>query len=132
MTDVDLMTNTTNHHYLLTVIIHHSTIQSNVSCSLCIPYSGKLSREKTFADFAVLELSAKVFSAKFWGRGVLGVGRQANALLKSLSTFTGHTSSCITAPNKVMKQVLDQSNKPGEKRKRGAYEHFTAAFLLAR
>ena len=41
-------------------------------------------------------------------------------------------SSSITAPNKEVKQVLDQSNKPGEKRKRGAYEHFTAAFLLAR
>ena len=56
-----------------------------------IPYSGKLSREKTFADFAVLELSAKVFSAKFWGRGVLGVGRQANVLLKSLSCVLAET-----------------------------------------
>ena len=41
-------------------------------------------------------------------------------------------SSSITAPNKEVKQVHDQSNKPEEKRKRGAYEHFTAAFLLAR
>ena len=30
-----------------------------------IPYSGKLSREKTFTNFAVLEPSAKVFSTKF-------------------------------------------------------------------
>ena len=115
-----------------------------------VPYSGKLSREKTFADFAVLELSAKVFSAKFLGRGVLGVGRQAN-VLKSLMSLLKYfqlsnltlpkadgplsqviPSSSITAPNKAVKQVLDQSNKPGEKRKRGAYEHFTAAFLLAR
>ena len=39
-----------------------------------VPCSGKLSREKTFADFAVLEPSAKVFSAKFWGRGIWGLG----------------------------------------------------------
>ena len=30
-----------------------------------VPYSGKLSREKTFANFTVLWLYAKVFSAKF-------------------------------------------------------------------
>ena len=30
-----------------------------------LPYSGKLSREKTFVNFAVLWLYAKVFSAKF-------------------------------------------------------------------
>ena len=32
-----------------------------------IPYSGKLLREKTFANFEVREPSAKVFSTKFWG-----------------------------------------------------------------
>ena len=32
-----------------------------------IPYSGKLSREKTFAFFAISESSAKVLSAKFRG-----------------------------------------------------------------
>ena len=32
-----------------------------------IIYSGKLSREKTFADFEVWDPSAKVFSMKFWG-----------------------------------------------------------------
>ena len=30
-----------------------------------VPYSGKLSREKTFTNFTVLWLYAKVFSAKF-------------------------------------------------------------------
>ena len=34
-------------------------------CMCRIPSSGKLSREKTFANFAVLWLYAKVFSAKF-------------------------------------------------------------------
>ena len=33
--------------------------------SLDIPYSGKLSREKTVANFAVLWLFVKVFSVKF-------------------------------------------------------------------
>ena len=32
-----------------------------------VPYSGKLSREKTFMNFEVREPSAKVFSTKFWG-----------------------------------------------------------------
>ena len=32
-----------------------------------IPCSGKLLREKTFANFEVWEPSAKVFSTKFWG-----------------------------------------------------------------
>ena len=36
-----------------------------VATKYCIPYSGKLSREKTFAFFAVSEPSVKVFSAKF-------------------------------------------------------------------
>ena len=33
-----------------------------------IPYSGKLSRDKTFANFADLEPFVKVFSANFEGR----------------------------------------------------------------
>ena len=50
---------------------------SHLVCRLCImsskrvqiiiklPYSGKLSREKTFANFAIFPPSAKVFSTKF-------------------------------------------------------------------
>ena len=34
------------------------------------------------------------------------------------------SSSSITAANKEVKGVLDQSNKPLGKRKHGAYEHF--------
>ena len=34
-----------------------------------IPYSGKVSREKTFTNFAVLEPPAKVFSSEF-GRAI--------------------------------------------------------------
>ena len=30
-----------------------------------LPYSGKLSREKTFTNFAIFQPSAKVFSTKF-------------------------------------------------------------------
>ena len=37
-------------------------------CKPIIPYSRKLSKEKTFANFEVRELSTKVFSmSKFWG-----------------------------------------------------------------
>ena len=36
-----------------------------------IPYSGKLSREKTFVNFTVLWLYVKLFCAKFEGCGIL-------------------------------------------------------------
>ena len=49
----------------------------NIAChrpthilKVAIPYSGKLLREKTFANFADLCSAAKVFSANFWGRGM--------------------------------------------------------------
>ena len=38
---------------------------ANFFCKRYRPYSGKLSRKKTFANFAVLWLFAKVFSVKF-------------------------------------------------------------------
>ena len=43
---------------------------------MCIPYSGKLLREKTFANFEVLWLLMKVFSANFGG--VASVGGRSN------------------------------------------------------
>ena len=36
-----------------------------------LPYSGKLLREKTFANFAVLWQYTKVFFRKIWGHGIL-------------------------------------------------------------
>ena len=42
-----------------------------------ILYSGKLSREKTFANFAVLWLFAKVFFAKFGGVAPLVLQKRA-------------------------------------------------------
>ena len=42
-----------------------------------ISYSGKLSREKTFANFAVLWLFTKVFYAKFGGVVSFGAAQQA-------------------------------------------------------
>ena len=47
-----------------------------VSC-LYIPYSRKLSREKTFANFMFLWLFAKVFSAKFEGMSSLAQHKRA-------------------------------------------------------
>ena len=40
-----------------------------------IPYSGKLSREKTFTNFADLWLFAKVFSPKFGGVASFGMAQ---------------------------------------------------------
>ena len=53
----------------VTMFIHECiTIATKTRVVLgTIPYSGKLSREKTFANFEVQEPSAKVFSMKFWG-----------------------------------------------------------------
>ena len=42
-----------------------------------VPYSGNLSREKTFTNFTVLWLFAKVFSAKFGARHPLAQQNQA-------------------------------------------------------
>ena len=47
-----------------------NSILISLFCTKLIPYGGKCSREKTFVNFAVLWLFAKVFSAKF-GRGVI-------------------------------------------------------------
>ena len=41
-------------------------MKSLIGRCLKLPYSRKLSREKTFALFTVLWLYAKVFSTKFW------------------------------------------------------------------
>lgn len=36
-----------------------------------IPYSGYLSKEKTFSNFVVSRVTAKVFSMKYWERGIV-------------------------------------------------------------
>ena len=46
--------------------------------ALVIPYSGKLSREKTFANFAVLWPFTKVFSAKSGGVASFGAAQASN------------------------------------------------------
>ena len=61
--------------------IAESICQQQPSLSVCvihltmsverIPYSGKLLREKTFANFEVLWPFAKVFSAKFGGCDII-------------------------------------------------------------
>jgi len=43
-----------------------------------ILYSGKLSREKTFMNFTVLWLFAKVFSTKFGGIAPFGAAKVGN------------------------------------------------------
>ena len=49
---------------------------------LCIklPYNGKLSREKTFVNFAVLWLFAKVFLHKIWWLGILWRGKSEQSV----------------------------------------------------
>ena len=52
--------------------------QCTVSPSSDVPYSGKLSRKKTFMIFTVLWLFAKVFSAKFGGVASFGTAKVNN------------------------------------------------------
>ena len=109
---------------------------------------------KTFADFAVLGAIRESFLCEILGAWRFGGWHQANvfelvkitvmSLLKyfqlSNSTLPKADgplsqvipSSSITAPDKVVKQVLINPTSQGEKRKCGAYEQFTAALLLAR
>ena len=62
----------------------HSEVQllkdycsTRVGLSPDILYSGKLSREKTFANFVVLWQIAKVFFRKIWDVASFGVAKQA-------------------------------------------------------
>ena len=43
---------------------------ATITISLKIPYRGKLSREKTFTNFTILWLFAKVFFREIWGHGI--------------------------------------------------------------
>ena len=52
-----------------------------------IPYSGKLLREKSFANFAVLWLYAEVFSVQFGGVASFGTAKVSNLQKFSLQKF---------------------------------------------
>ena len=52
-----------------------SAVDSSICNMASIPYSGKLSREKTFMNFTVLWLFAKVFSTKFGGMASFGAAK---------------------------------------------------------
>ena len=59
-----------HHRVCIIGCLPQSFLKSPPTCTVCahvIPHSRKLSREKTFANFAVLWLLAKVFSAKLGG-----------------------------------------------------------------
>ena len=59
-----------------------------------LPYSGKLSREKTFANFAVLWLFTKVFFTKFGGIASFGAAKASNPRKFSLK-FSRYTVSDV-------------------------------------
>ena len=55
-----------------------------------VTYSGKLLREKTFANFVVLWLFEKVFSTKFGGMAFFGVAQVSNPRQFSLQNCIFH------------------------------------------
>ena len=65
-------------------------------------YSGKLSRQKNFANFAVLWLFMRVFSTKFGGGGVasLGMAKASNLQKFSLRKLYFLTNSQKFLPRK--------------------------------
>ena len=83
-------------HHVLCVVLH---------CVMYIPYSGKLSREKTFANFVVLWLYAKLFSAKFGAWRPLALQKQAirKSFLRENCIFT---NSRKFAPSKVSRYTV--------------------------
>ena len=74
-------------------------------CMCRILYSGRLSREKTFTNFTVLWLYAKVFSAKFWAWHPLA--RQKWAIRRSfLCEIVFFTNSRKFSPSKVPRYTV--------------------------
>ena len=87
--------NTDNFHWQQTIYypsssdpISHSRLQSGFNPHLemsyittlqsGLPYSGKFLKVKTFVNFAVLWLFAKVLSAKYWGVVFFGMEKASN------------------------------------------------------
>ena len=70
-----------------------------------IPYSGKLSREKTFVNFVVLWLYAKVFSVKFEAWHPLALQKRAirESILRENRIFT---NSQKFSPSKVSRYMI--------------------------
>ena len=71
-------------------------------CSLVL-YSGKLSREKTFANFAALWLFVKVFSAKFGG--VVSFGMAQVSDLQKFSLQKSYFSQKFS-PSNVSRYIV--------------------------
>ena len=64
-----------------------NTVHTHVHIHV-LPYSRKLSREKTFANFTILWLFVKVFSAKFGGVVVFGKSEQSAKVFSAKIVFS--------------------------------------------
>ena len=71
----------------------------------CVPYSGKLLREKTFVNFTVLWLYTKVFSARFGAWHPLALQKRAirESFLRENHIFT---HSRKFSPSKVSRYTV--------------------------
>ena len=70
-----------------------------------VPYSGKLSRERTFMNSTVLWLFVKVFSAKFGNKMFFGAAKLSNPQKFSLQKFI-FTSLWKFSPSKVSRYTV--------------------------
>ena len=97
-----------------------------------IPYNGKLSREKSFVNFTVLCVFAKVFSTKFWGWGPLAW--QKWAIHKNLP-LSGRCGSrlCVSMIDCVVSWMLVNSENVEifNKIKKGVCERQLTFWLLS-
>ena len=61
-----------------TMLQRRTSVKGWTHTYMYVLYNGKLSRKKTYVNFVVLWLSAKVFSAKFGGIAFLGTAKVSN------------------------------------------------------
>ena len=93
-----------------------SAVDSSIYNMALIPYSGKLSREKTFMNFMVLWLFAKVFSTKFGGMASFGAAKVSNPQKFSLrkSYFSPIHESFFASKvsrYKVVQNTIEESTR---------------------
>ena len=97
----------TNEYFILTKESKRSSLRMELC--LWIPYSGKLSREKSFVNLPVLCLFVKVFSAKFGGVLFFGAAQVNNPRKFSPSKVSHYTSILCSNARAPVAQLVRAS-----------------------
>ena len=76
---------------------------TKISPECVVPYSGKLSRKKTLANFTVLWLFAKVFLCENWGHDVLWRSKSEQSAQVFYAKIIFFTNLHKFSPSKVFR-----------------------------